>query len=167
VAVDDPGLGAYLAVTSRTPVLGLPPERGAPNRLPSIAALSEPDLVRFLQDYSVEWVALAGALCAVDRQQALFSPVTILDGYRVYRVKAPTTPVREGRGAIAPTHLSSIRVKGATGDRIVLGFHYDPSLRCRPECTVLPFERDGRPPFLLVERPPPSFEITARPSPDR
>jgi hypothetical protein len=119
-------------------------------------------LASFVRDYSVEWVVLAGGVCAVDRGETLFFPVQLLEeGYRVYRVRAPSTPILEGSGRIAETRLGSIAVDQVRGERIVLGFHYHPALRCRPGCTVSAFSHGDGPPFLRVDRPPERFEIFA------
>jgi hypothetical protein len=56
--------------------------------------------------------------------------------------------------------LNRIVVDDARGDEIVLRFHWAPTLRCRPGCTVErladPADRAG---FLRVVKPPPRFEI--------
>jgi hypothetical protein len=174
VLSDDPSLTAYLSASATLPVIGPIGERGArsaatdPTRLFSEPA-SLDRIASFLDQHAVGWVALWGAPSQFDQDDSLLEPVVRVAGVRIRRVKKDPSFFATGTGAIQSMALGRLLVNIATSDpstprpqRVTLRFHYDPSLRCRPNCGLLAASYatpDGGGDWISIENPPPAFEL--------
>lgn len=166
VVVNDWVLGEYLAAAARVPILGGIVERPLPHtdahlfRREPDGRLPRAELALYFEDYAVEYVVLAGGHLPLDHERELLSPVAVVEGYRVYRVRQPSSYFAEGSGRVTVQAMNRIELADVTGSSVVLRFHYLETLRCRPDCEVkrepAPRSRVG---FLRVDNPPPRFEI--------
>lgn len=169
VLVDDAALAGFLSVRAPVALLGPLAERGAPSSdadpsrlLPRETPSAE--LEAFLRRYAVSLTVASGATVSLDADVPFLGPEEKVFGYRVRRVRAPTGLVAEGAAKVASARIASILVRDASGPRVVLRFHYDPLLACRPGCRVerAPVTGD-RAGFVSVPEPPGAFELFMRP----
>jgi hypothetical protein len=163
VLVFDRGLAAFLVGATKLAVMGPLAERGAPYAASDPAAASPVDFARYLEQYAVEWIVTSGGPMPFElRTDALF-PAEMAAAMRCYRARSAPSYVAKGVARVASSELGRIHVTDASGDALVLRFHYDARLSCEPYCRVtraeLPGDTAG---FLRVEHPPRDFEIYER-----
>ncbi|MGE0321330.1 MAG: hypothetical protein AB7K71_08110 [Polyangiaceae bacterium] len=169
VAINEWVLGEYIAASTEIPVLGGIRERNVPHvdahpyRQLDDGKLKSSDLPAFFERYAVGYIIESGFRSPIEDQTKLIDPVEIVEGYRIYRVRAEPSYFLRGSGRVTAQRLNLIRVENmraaAQGD-VVLRFHYMESLGCRPDCQVEREEVAGdRVGFIRVKAPPASFEI--------
>ena len=167
VLTDDASVAGFLALRTTLAVIGPLGERGAASASADPTALLEGrsdagSIGAFVERYAIGFVVLAGPPGPLDVESPLLEHTVLVQGYRVRRTVAEPSLVACGQGSVESAGLGSIRVSGASGDRITLKYHYDRSLACRPGCVV---ERAPSGPdlagFVSVPKPPAAFEIFA------
>jgi hypothetical protein len=122
--------------------------------------VSTAELRDYLTTYAVDLVVVVGDRLSLENQRELLEPVATVAEHRIYRTKTEPGWLLRGKGRVAEQKLNSVTVEGASGDEVVLRFHWLDSLRCRPDCDVKRFHVPGdRAGFIRVPSPPPSFEI--------
>jgi hypothetical protein len=142
VASFDWVLGEYLPTFAGLPTLGGIPQRNIPHVAPHplrfdfTPSADEPDpFRRYLQEFSVAVVVMSGDPSPVDLRDDLLSREASFGPLRLYRVRAPSGYVAEGRATVTAQDLNSILVRNA--DPVVtLRFHFLETLACRPHCSV-------------------------------
>ena len=157
-------LAEYLAGFSGVPILGGLIERNVPH---VDAHLFRADLggdpkglEKYFDRYAVGFVVLAGEFDPLDYRRDLLDPVVAFGVHRIYRLRREPSYFHEGAGRLESQGLNSIRVSQASGEVVVLRFHWMETLRCRPSCTIervpVPGDRVG---FVGVRTPPAEFEV--------
>ena len=172
VLVQDWILGEYLAWATRIPLLGGLEQRAIHQadahlfRHHQDGNLPGRALRDYLERYAVGLVVIRApvlekvTLPALEWRKDLLHFVTVVGGYRIYLTKINPSYFLRGKGRVVGQAFNSIRVEGASGDDVVLRFHWLETLRCRPHCEVQRFSIKGdRVGFIRVVRPPPKFEI--------
>jgi hypothetical protein len=157
-------LAEWLATATEVPVLGGFHERIFGRdanpfiRYPD-GALPGAALPEYLERYGVGCFVASGPAPALEGRTDVFHLVARAGGRRIYATVRAPSYVARGEGRVSQA-LNRIVVEQAAGEEVVLRFHYLPTLRCRPRCTVerAPVEGDHMG-FLRVSRPPPRFEI--------
>jgi hypothetical protein len=142
VASFDWVLGEYLPVFAGLPTLGGIPQRNIPHvaahplRFDFTPSADEPDpFRRYLQEFGVAAVVMSGDPSPVDLREDLLSREASFGQLRLYRVRAPSGYVADGRARVTAQDLNAIQVRNA--DPIVtLRFHFLETLACRPDCSV-------------------------------
>jgi hypothetical protein len=109
-------------------------------------------------------VVLLGPESAFDRSTSgVLEPAFPVFGARVRRVHAEPSWFASGSGRIVSTRPGFIQVIAEPTQDMVLRFHYDPRLECRPSCTAHSVALPGaRSSFIGVENPPAEFELFLR-----
>lgn len=169
VAINDWVLGEYVAASTDVPVLGGIRERNVPHvdahpyRSMDDGKLKPAGMPAFFERYAVGYVIESGFRSPIEDQLKLVQPVEIVQGYRIYRVRAEPSYFQRGSGRVTAQRMNLIRVENARasseGD-VVLRFHYMESLGCRPDCSVEREDVAGdRVGFIRVNAPPARFEI--------
>jgi hypothetical protein len=183
ILIDDASLAAYLAASATLPVLGPLGERGSraaaadPTRFLATLPPKE-DVARFLDEYGVGYVALWGAPSFFDVDDSLLEPVVHIAGVRIRRVVKEPSFFVQGSGRIQAVGYGRVHAVAAPEvwgspppSHVVLRFHYDRSLECRPGCRASPVQYvvpGGSGEFISIERPPVEFELVStlrRPGP--
>ncbi|MCB9605413.1 MAG: hypothetical protein H6716_02420 [Polyangiaceae bacterium] len=169
VAINEWVLGEYIAASTEIPVLGGIRERNVPHvdahpyRQLDDGKLKPEELAAFFERYAVGFVIESGFRSPIEGQAKLIEPVEIVQGYRIYRVRAEPSYFLRGTGRVSAQRLNFIQVENAMPDAegdVTLRFHYMESLGCRPECQVEREEVAGdRVGFIRVKAPPAKFEI--------
>lgn len=159
-------LAEYLAASTRLPIVGGLEHRNvhhADAHLFRRARAGNPpgeELQRYFDDYAIGWVVLAGEYGALDYRQDYLELVATVAEHRVYRVRKEPSYFLRGSGRVTEQVMNRVKVEGASGDEVVLRFHWFEPLACRPDCSIerfpIPGDRVG---FIRVPKPPPSFEI--------
>jgi hypothetical protein len=86
--------------------------------------------------------------------------VASVAGHRRYRTRAVPSWLLRGIGQVVEQGVNSGKVVGASGDDLVVRFHWLESLACRPGCRIERFAVAGdRVGFIRIPSPPPAFEI--------
>lgn len=159
-------LAEYLAATTRLPILGGLEHRNVHHADAHLfrrhRAGNPPgeELQRFFDTYAVGWVVLGGEYGALDYRQDYMELVATVAEHRIYRVRKPPSYFLRGSGRVTEQAMNRVKVEGASGDEVVLRFHWFEPLACRPACAVERFAvPDDRVGFIRVPNPPPSFEI--------
>ncbi len=159
-------LGEYLAATTRLPILGGLEQRNVWQadahlfRRAKDGNLPGDALREYFETYAVGYVVLAGKHGPLDYRTDLLEPVEVVADHRVYRTRIQPSYFLAGTGHIAAQSLNSVKVEAASGDSVVIRFHWLETLRCRPDCKIERFPIEGdRVGFIKVPTPPPSFEI--------
>jgi hypothetical protein len=159
-------LGEYLAASTRLPTLGGLEYRNIQQadahlfRRAKNGDLPGPALREYFTNYAVGWVVLYGPKIPLENHTDLLELVAVVADHRIYRTKIEPSFVYRGHGTVVDQQFNSVKVEGASGDEIVLAFHWLESLACRPGCKVERFTvPDDRVGFIAVKNPPPSFEI--------
>jgi hypothetical protein len=170
VAVDSAAVAGLLAITSSLPVLGPLASRGSPSATADPAVLPVRDgrvrddaLAAYVERYAVGTFVLSGPPGPFDGEHSLLDPPLDVAGFRVRRVRREPGYFAEGGGRVVEGRPGTLRVEGAAGSRIVLRFHFDERLACRPRCRVERVVAPGVPAgFVGVPDPPEAFEVYAR-----
>lgn len=159
-------LAEYLAASTRLPILGGLEHRNvhhADAHLFRRARAGNPpgaELQEYFDTYAVGWVVLAGEYGALDYRQDYLEPVAKVADHRVYRVRKEPSYFLRGSGRVTEQVMNRVKVEDASGEDVVLRFHWFEPLACRPDCVVerfaIPGDRVG---FIRVPNPPRSFEI--------
>ena len=162
-------LAEYLAAATPLPILGGLEHRNvhhADAHLFRRARAGNPpgaELQDYFDTYAVGWVVLAGEYGALDYRHDYLEPVATVADHRVYRVRKEPSYFMRGSGRVVAQSMNRVKVEGASGDEVVLRFHWFEPLACRPDCKLerfpIPGDRVG---FIRVPSPPPSFEIYTR-----
>jgi hypothetical protein len=166
IVVSEWVLGEYLAASTKLPILGGLVERNVPHvdahlfRRHPTGDLPGTALSDYFESYAVGWVITSGEFGPVDWRRDLLQPAEVVEGYRIYRTRAEPSYFARGAGRIEAQRLNSIAVADASGDEVVLRFHWLETLRCRPGCELERFELPGdRVGMIRIPHPPSSFEI--------
>jgi hypothetical protein len=166
IVINEWVLGEYLAAATKLPILGGLVERNVPHvdahlfRRHPAGDLPGDALRKYLELYAVGFVLTSGEFGPLDHRRDLLEPAHVVEGYRIYRTKSEPSYFVRGTGSVATQRLNLIGVDNASGDEVVLRFHWMETLACRPGCKVERFEVDGdRVGFVRVPSPPPKFEI--------
>lgn len=159
-------LDEYLAASTQLPLLGGIEERNIQQsdahlfRRAKEGGLPTPELRQYLETYAVGFVVIGGPRIALENQHELLEPPTLVAGHRIYRTRAEPSWFLRGKGRIVEQGLNRVSVDEASGEDVVLRFHWLESLACRPDCRVerhrVPDDRVG---FIRIPAPPPAFEI--------
>lgn len=169
IVVDDPALAAFLAIRTSLPVLGPVAQRGAassdadPTRFLE-GPVDDRELAAYLERYAAGFIVLVGPESAFDRSASgVLEPAVVVFGARVRRVREEPRWFVEGGGRVVQARAGQIRVFAEPARRVILRFHYDERLECRPSCATfraaVPGDRAG---FIGVLAPPPEFELVRR-----
>jgi hypothetical protein len=166
IVVSEWVLGEYLAAATKFPILGGLVERNVPHvdahlfRREREGNLPGDELRKYFEHYAAGWVVTSADFGPLDRRLDLLHPVEVVYGYRIYRTKIEPSYFQEGGGKIASQRLNAVSVEGASGDAVVLRFHWMETLACRPGCTVERFSVPGdRVGFIRIPSPPATFEV--------
>jgi hypothetical protein len=155
-------------LTTSLPVLGPLTERGSPGAAADPASIAAPDTTldgvhAYLERYGVSWVVLKGPFGVLDRDDPMLDAPIDVEGFRVRRVRSPTSLVLAGTAKIERSTDGVIAVSDASGPSVSLRFHHHPLLACRPDCRVSRLSVDGDAAgFITVPSPPPAFEVYLR-----
>ena len=111
-----------------------------------LASYREPELRQVLQTYNIQWVITNTdfdprwyTLDDVARTwPALLQPVDEVAGFRIYRTPWPANPFLLGNGRVSATY-NRLSVRDAYPDRIVLKYHWLPTLRTDPPLPLRPY----------------------------
>ena len=160
-------LGEYLATFAKVPTLGGITERNVPHAAAhpmrhdfTPASSGDDPLGRYLSEYAVAVVVTQGDAKPFDERADLLEPVDTIGRYRVYRTRTAASYFASGEGRVVDQRPNLIRVAGASGNEIVLRFHFMETLRCRPDCRLTRALADRDPVgFIRIENPPSAFEI--------
>jgi len=172
VLVQDWVLGEYLAWSTDLPILGGLEQR-AIHHADAHLFRAHPDgdlpgkaLRDYLERYAVGFVVIRApileqlTLPKLEWRKDLLHLVALEGGYRVYLTKILPSYFLRGKGKVVDQSFNRLRVVVASGDDVVLRFHWMETLRCRPGCRVERFEVAGdRVGFIRVRKPPARFEI--------
>lgn len=166
IVVSEWVLGEYLVAATKFPILGGLVERNVPHvdahlfRRDREGNLPGDELRKYFELYAAGWVVTSADFGPLDRRLDLLEPVQVVHGYRIYRTKIEPSYFHEGSGKVTSQRLNSVAIEGASGEAVVLRFHWMETLACRPGCAVERFEVAGdRVGLIRVPAPPPSFEI--------
>jgi hypothetical protein len=123
----------------------------------------DPEFERFADTYNVGWAVCwsAASRSHLDARPALARPVGDFDRFRVYEMARPRSFVLRGGGRTSAGY-NRIEVTDASGDEIVLKYHWLESLRAEPP---VPIERqpiDGDPVGFIRLRPQGNQRIVIR-----
>ena len=117
-------------------------------------------LAEYVKRYAVGWFVLYGHGQPLHRRNDLLEYAYHADNIMIYRIRHEPSYFLRGDGDIESVGVNSIKVSNATGEDVVLRFHWMESLRCRPDCEVevekVARDRVG---FVRVKSPPERFEI--------
>jgi hypothetical protein len=107
---------------------------------------------------------LLGPESAFDRSTSgVLEPAFPVFSARVRRVRAEPSWFASGSGRIVTAEPGLIRVSAEPAPDMILRFHFDPRLECRPSCrahsVTLPGARSS---FIGVENPPAEFDLFLR-----
>jgi hypothetical protein len=159
-------LDEYLAATTRLPLLGGIEQRNIQQadahlfRRAQDGGLPTPALRRYLETYAVGWLVIGGPRIGLEGQNELLQPVANVAGHRIYRTRAEPSWFLRGSGHVVEQRLNLVKVADASGDDVVLRFHWLESLACRPGCRVERYPVSGdRVGFIRIPSPPAVFEI--------
>jgi hypothetical protein len=159
-------LDEYLAGATSLPLLGGIEQRNIQQadahlfRRAKDGALPTPELRQYLETYAVGWLVIGGPRIQLEDQHDLLQLAAIVSGHRMYRTRAEPSWLMRGSGQVVEQGLNSVKVEGASGDDVVLRFHWLESLACRPACRVERYPVAGdRVGFIRIPSPPPAFEI--------
>jgi hypothetical protein len=168
VLVADYDLGEYLAATTDLPIIGgfayRPLHHADANLFQYERPVTKttPELRAYLERYAIGFVVMRSVHWRLENNRELFDfqrSFGLLE-VRVFETKIEPSYVLRGGGRLVAQELNRIVVDDATGPEVDLRFHWFPSLRCRPDCTVerLPVEGD-RVGFLRVKTRGGRFEV--------
>ncbi len=140
------------------------------SRLPGAEAnlFSRPDhgalhgyaLQVYLETYAVGVVVVSGASLALEHQPALLRFRAEVGEFRIFETLVDPTYFMRGKGRIQSQRNNVIEVADASGEPLVLRFHWYPTLECDPGCTLEPEGVDGQlTPFIRVRGAPTAFVI--------
>ena len=166
IVVQEWPLGEYLAADTELPILGGFVQRPVPHsdahlfRLKEDGYLPGTQLADYVKRYAVGWFVLQGRKQPLNRRNDLLEYAYHTEDLVIFRVRHEPSYFLRGDGDIESVGVNSIKVSNATGEDVVLRFHWMESLRCRPDCEVEMEEvsRD-RVGFIRVKSPPERFEI--------
>lgn len=161
VLVDDPSLAATIATATAIPVAGPLVERGlaggAADWFSRPAARRPAErLDEYLAEYGVALVVTGRSHRELTARSELFHPPEDVGGWRVWRVRAPSSLIAEGEGVVSSARPGALRIEKARGARVVLRVRFDDALVCRPGCRLEPTARG----WTAVVAPPSDFELT-------
>ena len=168
VVTDDAAFALFLATRTSVAVLGPIAQRGAASAgadpTPLLEVADERALATYLERYAAGLVVLLGPETAFDRPlSGVLEPAVLVAGARVRRVHAEPSFFAEGRGHVSVTGPGRLRVTAEPAPRVVLRFHHDGRLECRPSCALTNVPLSGaQSGFIGIERPPAEFEIVFR-----
>ena len=158
-------LDEYLAGATRLPLLGGIEQRNIQQgdahlfRRAKDGGLPTEELRQYLETYAVGWVVIGGPRIGLENQHELLEPVATVADHRIYRTRAEPSWFLRGTGRVVEQSLNCVRVEDASGDDVVLRFHWLESLACRPGCRVERYAVTGdRVGFIRIPSPPAAFE---------
>jgi len=131
----------------------------------SLAALSDADFANLLSRYAVSWLVACTdeALAGVRRFASVVDEVESAADCRIFRVRRPDrSRLVEGSGEVRAT-LDRIEVTHAAGDRVVLKYHWMPSLRTDPPLPIDEARLPGAPVGFIAVRRGDVSNFTIRP----
>ncbi|HEY3358243.1 MAG TPA: hypothetical protein VGQ83_33655 [Polyangia bacterium] len=158
-------LAEWLSTATEVPVIGGFLERnlghGDANlftRYPD-GAMPPGEVADYLERYAIGCLLVSAPTPRLELRADLFRLVASVENRRLYVTVREPSYFAKGDGRVSQG-LNRLVVESAAGDEALLRFHWLPTLRCRPGCTVeraeVPGDRVG---FLRVPRPPRRFEI--------
>jgi hypothetical protein len=119
-----------------------------------LSGLSEQAFGALLDRYAISWVVG----CNVGTLEKLKRFVTVIEEAapaaecRIFRVRTPRSRFLEGGGRVS-ADFDRIEVKDATGERIVLKYHWLPTLRTEPALPIEEERQQGMPVGFIAVRP--------------
>jgi hypothetical protein len=159
-------LGEYLAAATRLPLLGGLEQRNIQQadahlfRRLKNGDLPGPALHEYLSTYAVSYIVLVGEHIPLEDRKDELRLVADISEHRIYRTTFEPSWFMRGQGRLVEQRFNALEVDDASGDDVVLRFHWLETLRCRPDCKVerepIPGDRVG---FIRVPNPPKRFEI--------
>jgi hypothetical protein len=166
----DWALGEYLATFAQIPILGGIPQPNVPHvdAHPlrhdfSPRGPHDDPVAEYVRTYAVGAVVLNGPLGPLDARSDLWRLEGTFDDQRVYRTVAEPSYVAVGDATVQSQSLNRISVSDASGEMLVLRFHWMETLECHPGCRIQRFDtpRD-RIGLIRIDSPPRRFEIRNR-----
>lgn len=125
-------------------------------------ALTPADLDGMLRRYAISW-AVACSRRSVEglrRFPMLLEESRAIADCRVFRVREPEpSRLLEGRGRVA-ADLDRIRIRDASGERLVLKYHWMPGLRTEPSVPLAETREPGAPVGFISLRPEGHSDLT-------
>ena len=129
------------------------------------ASLSEPTFGALLARHAVSWVVGCNprTLEGLARYPALIEAAGAAADCRIFRVRAPQrSRFLEGSGRVS-ADFDRIDVKDAAGERIVLKYHWLPTLRTDPPLPIEEAREPGMPVGFIAVHPGEIHDFTIRP----
>jgi len=120
-----------------------------------LEGMRQEDMRALLQTYAISWVVgwLPEGVRGLRSQPAVLEEVADLEGVVVFRVRDPRpSRVLEGQGEVH-TVLDRIEVRAAAGERVVLKYHWAPTLRTEPPLAIEEAPVAGSPVGFIAVRP--------------
>jgi hypothetical protein len=119
-----------------------------------------------LDHYPISWLVDCNSvtLAELDRFSALLDETAAAADCRIFRVRNPQrSRFQEGSDRVT-ADVDRIDVKDATGDRVVLKYHWVPTLRTEPPLSIEEAREPGMPVGFISVRPGglPNFTIRSR-----
>jgi len=120
-----------------------------------LEGMRQEDMRALLQTYAISWVVgwLPEGVRGLRSQPAVLEEVADREGVVVFRVRDPRpSRVLEGQGEVH-TVLDRIEVRAAAGERVVLKYHWAPTLRTEPPLAIEEAPVAGSPVGFIAVRP--------------
>lgn len=115
---------------------------------------------KYIKRYAVKYLIVTGGMAPIETHNDLLLGVDFIPpDHRIYMTDENPSWFVKGAGKVKAS-LNRIEVSEASGDEIILKYHYLHTFVCRPDCRVerAPVESDPVG-FIRVADPPPSFVI--------
>jgi len=130
-----------------------------------VAALSGADLEAIFARYAVSWVVgcQPATIDVFERFSSLVEDVAPAADCRIFRVRSPQrSRFLDGDGRVV-ADVDRIDVRDASGDRVVLKYHWVPTLHTVPELPIEEVREPGMPVGFIAVRPGGIRDFSIRP----